>query len=344
MPLSSDLSASRRTATAVVYVVLAIAAYVLTTRGLARLMPRHVPAVDVKREYFAAHKDEYTTVFLGTSMIHRHIVPEVLDAEFLAHGVDERSFNFGVARMTFSEASVLLDWIFESRPAKLRRVVIDAHLFTTSGAQNQFSARHIWWHTPEQTYLVAADLLVGKKPWSERWDVLQVELKALLINLTATGRAAEEFRVAWEPDYIEPNVDDVPITAEGFRAIEELKDDLHIKRRKDFVAKAKKYAAELVRRGKKRRKLGTFEAAMLGRLIAKVEVAGLEVVILEAPAYEAPFTFPGSDRPIHVISFNDPERYPELFGPELRHDHGHLNAKGARVLSRALAEQLAPSP
>ena len=135
-------TSKRRAAAAVLYVALALAAFVATSRALAELMPRHVPAVDVKRDYFAAHKDEYTAVYIGTSMIHRHIVPAELP---------ERSFNFGVARMTFAEASVLLDWIVSLRPARLERVVIDAHLFTDSGELNHFSASHIWWHTPRET-------------------------------------------------------------------------------------------------------------------------------------------------------------------------------------------------
>ena len=124
-------TSKRSAATAVLYVALALAAFVATSRALAELMPRHVPAVDVKRDYFAAHKDEYTAVYIGTSMIHRHIVPAELP---------ERSFNFGVARMTFAEASVLLDWIVSLRPARLERVVIDAPLFTDSGELNHFSA------------------------------------------------------------------------------------------------------------------------------------------------------------------------------------------------------------
>lgn len=335
-------TSKRSAATAVLYVALALAAFVATSRALAELMPRHVPAVDVKRDHFAAHKDEYTAVYIGTSMIHRHIVPAELP---------ERSFNFGVARMTFAEASVLLDWIVSLRPARLERVVIDAHLFTDSGELNHFSARHIWWHTPRET-LGAVQRALRAASWSAGLDVesIQVDIKALLINLTATGRAADAFRLAWDPKHIEPDIDDVPIDADGFRAIEELGDAIHIKRHREYLRTASKLTAEAEQRGAKHRRIGAYEAGRLEQMIERAHAAGLSPLILEGPTFKTPMIFPKSLRQrARVISFNDPEKYHELFTEPYRHDIGHLNANGARWLTRALAPLLtaegqAPEP
>ncbi len=338
----------RRTVLAVLYVALALAAYGLTTWVLAALVPRHVIQVDVKREYFAEHKDDYTTVFLGTSMVHRSIVPAEIDAGFSALGVEERSFNFGVNGMTFAEASLLLDSILASRPAKLRRVVFDANLFTnqTQARKAELSSRHIWWHTPEQTYLSVAAMLEATKPWSERLAEIKVELEAMMLNETATGRAAEYFRVAWDPGYIAPDVDDDPITGDGFRALDALRDSPRINRRKflsrrrDFVRKAPKLAADLTKRRKKRRTYSEYSTAMLEGLVARSTAAGLEVVIYDPPIYDASFKMPGSLRRVPVVSFNDPKQYPEFYDSEQRHDKNHLNGKGARALSRAFAAKL----
>jgi hypothetical protein len=41
-----------------------------------------------------------------------------------------------------------------------------------------------------------------------------------------------------------------------------------------------------------------------------------------------------------VLSFNDPEGYPELFRPDLRGDAGHLNDAGARKFTSLLSERV----
>lgn len=333
-PATAPPKSMHSAAAAALYVALALAAFVATSRVLAGWMPRHVPAVDVKREYFAAHKDEFTAVYIGTSMIHRHIVPAELP---------ERSFNFGVARMTFAEASVLVDWIVSLRPARLERVVLDAHLFTDSGEPNHFSARHIWWHTPRET-LAAVRRALQAASWSAGLDVeaIQVDIKALLINMTATGRAAEAFRVAWDPAHIEPDIDDVPVEADGFRAIEELGDAIHKKRHREYLRTASKLTAEAEQRGPKHRRLGAFEAGQLEQMVERAQAAGLTPMILEGPTFKTPLIFPKAlRRRARIVSFNDPARYHELFTEPFRHDIGHLNGNGARWMTRALVPLLA---
>jgi hypothetical protein len=94
---------------AVFLVALAVAAFVLTGRLIDARAPLHVPLLSVKWAHFMAHRDEYTTVYIGTSVVRHHIVPEVVDAEMRARGVRERSFNLGMSHMTYSEARLLVE-------------------------------------------------------------------------------------------------------------------------------------------------------------------------------------------------------------------------------------------
>jgi hypothetical protein len=331
-------------ASAIGCVLLAVLAFVATAEGIARLVPRHLPVVDVKWQHFQASADAYTTVYVGSSVIFRHVVPDVVDAELQAAGIDERSFNFGVPNMTYAEANLLLDRILDQRPERLRRVVIDAHLFADFGKHNHFSPRHIWWHTLTETYYVAAYALERKGKWADKWERLQIDLKAFLRNSTSAGRLAEAFRERWDPEYIEADEDDIPVTREGYRPLDELSARGVRNRHRRFVRARAQYLkkVEAKKRSRKTRRLGAYDSAMLERLIRRIEDAGLEVVIVESPIAKRPFRFSRwVRRHARVISFDDPARYPELYDPAVHFDQAHLSDRGARLMSRMLGRLLA---
>src|SRR5713226_6136440 len=58
-------------------------------------LPR-IAQVTPKLEYFAGHKDEFDTLFVGSSRIYHQVMPEVFDEVLRANGREARSFNFGI--------------------------------------------------------------------------------------------------------------------------------------------------------------------------------------------------------------------------------------------------------
>ncbi|MHC4384587.1 MAG: hypothetical protein ACYS0J_17355, partial [Planctomycetota bacterium] len=87
-------------AAAVIHVVLFLIAFVGTCHLLGAMLPQSPHStVSLKLDHFAEHKDEYDTIFLGSSHVYRGIDPEAFDRETAALGFPTRSFNFGAAGM-----------------------------------------------------------------------------------------------------------------------------------------------------------------------------------------------------------------------------------------------------
>jgi hypothetical protein len=76
-------------------------------------------------------------------------------------------------------------------------------------------------------------------------------------------------------------------------------------------------------------------------MIAKVERLGAKPVLIVTPitARRVFYPLPERARKTIVLDFNDPMRFPELYESRNRIDTDHLNAAGAKVFTRLLAEQ-----
>lgn len=323
---------------------LALWAFVLTRQLIDFLAPLHVPLLSVKWAHFLAHRDEYTTVYIGTSLVRHHVVPEVVDAELRARGIHEHSFNLGISRMTYPEARLLVERLIALRPAKLRRVVLDAHLFVSAGNRNDLSPRHLWWHTPGETLALLDRIYHWKGSWVLRNRRLWIETQAMLRVMTAAGRVAEEFRAAWDPGFREPDEEDVPVTDEGYRALETLHAAAVTRQRQRLLrapASFKRRVA-LRKRSPQRPPLAWRERQAQEDLVRTVASAGWQPVVLETASLRPPIAFSAAVREqAIVLSLNDPGRYAELYSPAARHDLNHLNNLGARAASLLLGDMFA---
>jgi len=329
---------------AALLVVLAGAAFVGTGRVIDSRAPLHVPLLSVKWAHFMAHRDEYTTVYIGTSVVRHHIVPEVVDAEMRARGIRERSFNLGMSHMTYSEARLLVERLLALRPAKLKRIVLDAHLFLDPSKGNELSPRHLWWHTPAETWPVLERVYAWKGKRARRNARLRSELQAMLIVLTAAGRLSDRFRAGWDPEFRRPDEDDAPVTAEGYQALDTMTSAPVLRQRRK-LQRGVVYFERMVRsRGRQTttRKLGRRERAAMDDLVRRVATAGLQPVVLETSSIRQRYEFTAAvRRQAIILSFNDPARFPELYDVALRHDYNHLNNAGARAVSLMLGDMFA---
>lgn len=325
-------------------VSLALWAFVLTRQLIDHVAPLHVPLLSVKWAHFLAHRDEYTTVYIGTSLVRYHIVPEVVDAEMRARGIRERSFNLGMSRMSYPEARLLVERLIALRPAKLRRVVLDPHLFAGAGRRNDLSSRHLWWHTPEETFTLLERLYHWKGPRGQRNQRMWIEAQALLIMMTAAGRVAEEFRGAWDPGSRPPDEDDAPVTEEGYRALDTMHAASIERKRERLLRSPRSFERRVKRRMRspRTRQLARHEREALDDLVRSVADAGWQPVVLESASLAEPIAFsPAVREHAIVLSFNDPVRFAELYSLAARYDENHLNNMGARATSLMLGDMLA---
>src|SRR5438132_13091512 len=89
------------------------AAFLITCVGLHAILP--FPEIDdgvsQKFRFFAAHKDEFDTLFLGSSRVYFQISPAIFDRVTRASGLPTHSFNFDIGGMYLPETSYLLQQI-----------------------------------------------------------------------------------------------------------------------------------------------------------------------------------------------------------------------------------------
>src|SRR5437868_4431634 len=89
-----------------------------------------VGMVKEKWEYWRRHKDEFDTVFVGTSRTYRGIMPKVFDELTAAAGVPTHSFNFGIDGMHAPEDAFMAEQILADPPKNLRHVFLEIGVFT----------------------------------------------------------------------------------------------------------------------------------------------------------------------------------------------------------------------
>src|SRR6266446_10457255 len=86
---------------------IAAAAFLVTCIGLHAVLP--FPEIDggvsQKFRFFAAHKDEFDTVFIGSSRIYFQISPATFDRFTRESGLSTHSFNFGIGGMYLPESA-----------------------------------------------------------------------------------------------------------------------------------------------------------------------------------------------------------------------------------------------
>jgi hypothetical protein len=84
----------------VVTVAIGFAALIATSALLHSRFPPAIPGgVAAKLKFFTEHKDEFDTLFVGTSAIYYSVSPEIFDRTTRESGLPTRSYNFGIDAM-----------------------------------------------------------------------------------------------------------------------------------------------------------------------------------------------------------------------------------------------------
>jgi hypothetical protein len=121
-------------------------------------LPIELPVIDEKLAHFAAHKNDYDTLFFGSSRTYRHLLPSQFDAVTAAAGVPTKSFNFGIDGMFPPEDGYVAEKLFALKPQRLKRVFIEISFFRNHWfAMDPESARALHWHDGRRLLQVARE-------------------------------------------------------------------------------------------------------------------------------------------------------------------------------------------
>jgi hypothetical protein len=322
----------------------ALGAFGVAVGGAAFLPPPHLPVLSEKRAYFFGERGRYDAVFIGSSRVYRGIVPEVFDAEMAALGHRVQSFNLGMEAVWPPESLFRVREFLRDRP-RVRWVFIELlPVNPRLTPENARTLRSISWHDWRHTALawraIAEDqtFSVGEK-WS--WAVLHLELFIRQSSNLSRVATLIEPRLLPELEKVarkEAALNTQWVSGSGFLAEPEtpMSGEVAIDLRRIAAA----YTQQL-----SPLPLPPYLRDALSDLVRAVRDAGAVPIFFITPSTTRAENFSdirtqGIDA--DLISFKDPARFPALYDPALHFDGPHLNERGARELSRLLAQEAAP--
>jgi hypothetical protein len=325
--------------------------FVFACAGLNRLfawseMERVIPKVG----YFREHRNDFDTLFIGSSHIRHQIDPAIFDQTMRAAGHPSRAFNLGLNGMLPPENAYVLDQILKIKPRNLKWVFVELdELEKRPVPGNERSLRALYWRDWKRTAVViravlragpdegalgllrrAGGILVRRRT-TERRDLLWFHSALFARNFANVGRQANLARSVkqlWKKGTpakdLGPNGDGyVPLNKETSGS-EAMSDEAEVE---PLGAGHTRFVSALT-------------ARVYRRLADDVRRAGAIPVFLVTPnILQTRLEFrPESGVTSTVLSFNNAKAYPQLYRKGMRIDPNHLNGAASEEFTKLLVE------
>jgi hypothetical protein len=301
-----------------------------------------VRGVYEKYQYFAAHRDRYDLLFVGSSRFFHQIDPRQFDARMAELGCPNvHSFNFGVDAMWPPESFYVLRKILALRPPKLRWVVIEMMEIHVKDIQlNPATMRHAYWHDWPHTRLACEALIGSKFSPQQKWDLALGHVAHFARTTLNFGRGAD-----WLSGCLthvkKSTIAKDWISADGFEPLP---------KRTMSATEIVNYERAVARSRQKMKPqpLRPPSRKAFTELIQDIRALGAEPIFVVTPTLLRMENFTEAPNGATLFTFNDPNVYPELFEVTERYDTGHLDAKGAvkftDLLAGRVAKRVMPQP
>jgi hypothetical protein len=289
----------------------------------------------------AAVADPRTNVvFFGTSRIEHGIIPNVFDAAMADAGISEvHSYNAGVAASALPEVIHQIEEFYSPHPKNIKYIIFEPNIVMPAVITQNNTFRTIEYFDIIGAYRIFKFINGPMRDLAflSPENYLESLLGGLLRHYLSIG-------LTW----VTPDGPDGTIynpSASGFP-------DLYPRARLSFSGDD--HYRDLLGRmakGKPNLSLISDEQIELAlALAAFIRSQGAEPVIVRAPqtehidldrALDAILARRCTGRAPLILDFGSPAQYPELFAEGNRMDADHLNAAGAAIFTRLVANQLA---
>jgi hypothetical protein len=354
---------------AIAFLAFVVAACLLNQIIPSPTIPANVVFTGPKYDYYKAHKDEYNTLFFGSSRIYSHVVPEVFDAtvqsslqssspastiekkgtaikDIKAKEMRINSYNFGIPAMRALDSAILVEEVLADPPKNLKWVFFESIL--DKGYEpipNARTQRAMYWHTWENTRTAAQYILTSDESLPSKAVLLSSHLLPFLYQQINVGRlfnqllpsefSAEEQQVA--ADFT---------ATEGYYALTDEADpkrQLFLQNQADYLSQVAALEKAQVQPNQALT-LSANKQQLLERVTRTIRAAGAEPIFVEPPSLHIATDFQAAQKlgiVDKLFSYKDPQRFPQLYSPSERHDADHLNDSGSREFTRLLAVDFA---
>jgi hypothetical protein len=329
-----------------------VAAFLITCVGLRSVLP--FPEIDggvsQKFRFFTAHKDEFDTLFIGSSRIYFQISPAVFDRVTRESGLSTHSFNFGIGGMYLPESAYLLEQILNLKPRNLKWIFIEYDEMQTKwSAENQTSRRALYWADWKRVSLLLRkltdagigplwlpdptklrDIVLRQKDEKNTRSLLTFYATQVEKNYTNVARAADVLDYFLGHDTNERRASYLGPTSDGYVT----------KPNRMSPAQAAAYerglAAAMAQSGK--RPLSPYAVEAYRQCATEVRSIGAIPIFLITPSTtQINIATEYTGLPAVVMAFNSPRTYPNLYRSSVRRDGQHLTKSGAEEFTRIVA-------
>ena len=331
---------------------IAATAFVITCIALRAVLP--FPEIDggvsQKFRFFAAHKDEFDTLFIGSSRIYFQISPALFDRVTRERGLPTHSFNFGIGGMYLPETFYLLEQILNLKPRNLKWVFIEYDEMQTQWSpENQTSRRALYcadwkrvslllrkltdagtaslWR-PNPTKL--RNIFLHQKDEKDTRSLLTFYAGQLEKNCTNVARAADLLEYFLGHDTKERRERYLGMASDGYvtRANQMSPEKVAEYERGLAAAMAQTdrhplspYAVEAYRQcAQEVRKIGAVPIFLITPSTTQLNLATENIGLTNL-----------------VMAFNNPRTYPSLYRSSAHRDGLHLTKSGAEEFTRIVA-------
>jgi len=297
---------------------------VLGASLLYALMP--VERRERDRDELLRHKDDCQVLLIGPSYVNR-LVPAAFDDEAQRIGFSKRMCNLGRVNLRGYELAHELEIVLGHDFPKLELVAIDITLKESLAfdPENWFKPRVIGWHT------------LGAIPWLARY-------------YSSTSRPLEPLTALSHAGHVAAHYTSLGRAGELFgEGAESVRPDPRRRARPDEpedeprppASHAEKIERLVARKHEIRERRQTLPSRWGEDLRTVTRRHGVDAFFFYSPVWHGvrPPRPPKKDGLV-FLDFNDPERYPELYTPDVRGSTDHLNPAGGAIQSRLLAREL----
>jgi hypothetical protein len=327
-------------------------AFLITCVGLRVVLP--FPEIDggvsQKFRFFAAHKDEFDTLFIGSSRVYFQLSPTIFDRVTRESGLPTHSFNFGVGGMYLPETAYLLEQILNLKPRNLRWVFIEYdELQTKWSPENQTSRRALYWADWKRVSLLLRKLadagtapLWLPNPGKVRDIVLrqndEKNTRSLLTfyatqfekNYTNVARAGDILDHFLRRDTKGRRARYLGVASDGYVTRPNRMSPNQV------TAYERGLVAAMAQTGT--HPLSPYAVEAYRQCAQEVRKIGAAPIFLLTPsATQINIATESTGAPGVVMAFNDPRAYPSLFRSSVRRDGQHLTKSGADEFTHIVA-------
>ena len=334
-----------------------VAAFLLGQLIPSPTIPSNIVFISPKYEHYQAHKDDYDTLFFGSSRVYSQIIPAVFDEAASEEGLSLNSYNFGIPAMRAIDSTVLLEEVLANPPKNLKWVFFESIL--DKGYEpipNARTNRSIYWHNWKNTQFAAQYILNSDESLPNKAVLLSSHLLPFLYHQLNVGRLFSQLLPSTFT--VEEQTVAAEFTAtEGFYALS----DETTPERQYFLNAQQAYLDSVAVLGGRTADepwvetvsdeayLSANKVVLLNRVSETVRAAGAEPIFIDPPSLHLENDFQAAEQLgtiDRLLSYRDPNQFPQLYVPENRYDVDHLNRAGSEEFTRLIAKdfsQMAPS-